>query len=639
MAENTILDCTELKTDELIKSTAIIPDEVNGVLKLRDYQIEAVDCAYEAWRDYDAIMLVLATGLGKTVLAADIVNRWPESAGRILFVAHIKELIHQAQERIEVHTTDRPAVEMGQRRGETGVGKTILGKSKVVVASIQTLAKRMKMFDPMEFGLIIYDEFHHSGADSYRRVWNYFQAGNESIKLLGITATPYRGDKISLGCIAEHCAYEMDIRDGIDAGWLVPIKQKYIVVEGLDFSRCRTVARDLNEGDLAGVMMGGTAEEGMSEEERFDLLKKQEAMLHRVAAPTIKEAAGRPTLVFCVTVEHATRMAEIFNRYPGVTAAIVHGATPKDQRDDIVRKFRAGVIQVLCGVGVFTEGFDAPNVAVIAMARPTKQQGLYVQMIGRGTRPLGGVVDRHESAQERQEAIANSRKSCCTVLDYVGNSGKHKLISTADVLAGDMPEELLEKVIDDMRRTGRTEDIREAAWRKKAEMDEEERRKQEERKKADERKRKEAEQREHARRERLRAEAQYKARDINPFDNRDQSPERVQPKFRGGATDAQIKLLGRLGIKPEHAMVWSKQQAGAVIDKRSKERGGNWYMRYGKYTGTPLREIPHAYLKWMGQNCQEESFQLHLALYREEWLATRNSTPRTGGPDAAEANE
>jgi superfamily II DNA or RNA helicase len=603
-------------------------DEVEGMMRLRPYQVECVDCIYEGWREYDALMVVLATGLGKTVIASDVVLRWPESAGRILFIAHVRELIDQAQEKIEFHTTIRPAVEMGSRRGETQK-HTMFTECRTVCASIQTMQNRMQQFDPKEFGLIIVDEFHHAGAPSYRKLWEYFKTGNEQIKLLGITATPYRGDNVTLGCIAENCAFEMGIREGIDEGYLVPIQQQYIVVDQLDFTKCRTVAKDLNEGDLEQAMMGGKVDDGMTEAERLDAIEKQERMLHAIAVPTVKESQGRPTLVFCVTVAHAQRMAEVLRRYPGVTAEVVHGGTPEDHRAEILGRFKRGATQMLVGVGCFTEGFDAPNVAVVAMARPTKKQGLYVQMIGRGTRPLPGVVDKYETPEERKEAIGNSLKPHMVVLDFVGNSGKHKLVSTADVLAGDMPPDLVEEAVEEMRRSGEAEDIREVVERKRIEKEEAEKRRRaeflkrqqerdEEEQKLREQRALQQQQREEARRAKLKAEAEYRATEIDPF-GQQQREERVQPKYRGGSSDAQVALLAKLGIPKEAAMAWSKGQAGAVISQRVNLSGGKWYMRFGKYAGKQLKDIPHSYLRYMGQTCQSEDFQKNLVAFREEY--------------------
>lgn len=621
----------EISTDQELDASAfdLVPRPHGlGILKMRDYQIEAGDCVYEGWRDWNAVLCVLPTGMGKTVLAADVVIRWPRE-GRILFIAHVRELIFQAQETIEAHTDDRPAIEMGEFREETG-GHPLLDRSKVLVASIQTLAKRISKFRPQDFDLIIMDEFHHSAAPSYRRIWEYFQAGNPAIKLLGITATPHRADKISLRGIAEHCAFEMGIRDAIDGGWLVPILQKYIVVEGLDFSKCNTVAKDLREDDLEQAMLGGVEQDGMSDDEKRELVIKQERMLHAVADPAIKEAQGRSGIVFCVTVAHAHRMAEILRRYPGVTAEVVTGETVPDIRRDIIARFKSGKTQFLCGVGCFTEGFDAPGTHVIVMARPTKSQALYIQMLGRGTRPLPGLVDQYPTPEERQQAIANSLKPNMVVLDFVGNSGKHKLVSTADVLAGDMPEDLVEAAKAEMQKTGESEDIRAAAWRKKLERDEEEERK---RKEAEERQR-QREALDHARRERIRAEAAYRTRDIDPFDAHDIAVERPGSKYRGGSTDAQVKALVAYGVDRTTAMSWSKRQAGAVIGEYKRKRGGDYIVTFGKHSGKSLRQIlacDVGWLRYMAQNSSHNELLGNMEQFRNEIRASRTGTGTPAG--------
>lgn len=592
-----------------------------GAMSMRPYQVEASDCIYEAWRTYQAVMCVLPTGMGKTVLAAEIICRWP-GEGRWLFIAHLREIIYQTQDTIERHLCERPGVEMGQHREGT-MGHGILDRARVLCASVQTLTRRMEALNPGHFDGIIFDEAHHAASDSYRRVWKYFSQGNSGIKALLITATPNRADNLSLGCIADHCAYEIQIREAIDDGWLVPIQQKYIVVDGLDFSKCdsrknKAGERDLKDEDVAAAMLGGKSSDGMSDNERIELLKKQERMLHAVAAPAIAEAQGRQGIVFCASVEQAERQAEVLNRYPGVTAYAVIGDTDDQIRAEIVKRYKAGEIQWLCLCGIGTEGFDAPGVHVIAMARPTKSESLYKQMLGRGTRPVPGLVDKYVTAEERQEAIANSAKPHMLVLDFVGNSGKHKLVSTADVLAGDMPDELLDIVKREMAETGEAADIREKAWQKKQQLDEEEKQKREEA----EQRRQLAMQQEVARREKLRAEAQYRARDVDPFGRGDVHAGQETPKFRGGATDKQVAYLERLGISKAAAMAMTKAQAGAVITKRKGQRGRDYIVTQGVHKGKTLSQIAQTdlqWLKWFASTTNDAAARSNIAEYREQW--------------------
>jgi superfamily II DNA or RNA helicase len=610
-----------------------------GMIRLRLYQNEAVDCIYEAWREYNAVLAVLATGLGKTVIAAEVIIRWP-GIGRILFIAHVRELIKQAKDKIHEHTEDLPDTEMGKW---SCFNKTLMDQSKVVVASIQTMRNRKHKYDPSKFDLLIIDECHHAGANTYRGLVQWFLAGNPNGKILGITATPDRADGISLGSVFDHCAFEMGIREGIDEGYLVPIKQRYFVVDGLDFSACRsakdkdTGEMDFKKGDLASAMLGGEETEDMGEEEKQRLLEQQERMLHRVAAPTVREAAGRPGIVYCVTIEHAIRMAEVLRRYPGITAEVVHSKTPEDERDDLLDRFKKGNLQFLVNVSVATEGFDAPSAEVIVMARPTKSRAFYTQTIGRGTRPVAGLVDAYDTAVERQEAIANSRKACCEVFDFVGNTGKHKLVSTADILAGDMPAPFVEAAKDEMAETGEARDIRQAAWEKKEQHDELVRQRQEEQRLAEEERKKELEAqrqarhearlREEAARARIRAEADYRIKDIDPFNVNEVAAKRKQPEFRGGATDPQIGFLKKLGVSEETSMKWTKNQAGAVIGDLAARTGGKFIMRFGKHIGKALSTLPVEYLKWAGKNIHDADFQKNLEQYRQEW---REAHPKKG---------
>ena len=188
-------------------------DEPGGRFTLRPYQAEAVEAAFTEWAEHDSVLMVKATGLGKTVSFADIVARWSPDQGRILVMAHRDELVQQAVEKIDYHIDERPEVEMGERvAGRHG----ILARSNVVVTSVQTMSRpsRMGRFDPEEFGLLIIDEAHHAPAATYRRVVDYFSQGG--LKILGVTATPHRKDGKELGDVFDAVCFEMDICAGID---------------------------------------------------------------------------------------------------------------------------------------------------------------------------------------------------------------------------------------------------------------------------------------------------------------------------------------------------------------------------------------------------------------------------------------
>ena len=407
-------------------------------MNLRPYQVEAVTGVIDSIVGSKSALVVMPTGTGKTVCFAHIAR---QRQGRVMVIAHREELVQQAADKIRTVTGQSPDIEMAEYKA----GR--MYKSPVVVASVQTLCARMGSLDrmqkfvPHEFDLLVIDEAHHATADSYRRVISHFTK-NAKLRVVGFTATPDRTDKAALGMVFESVAYKYEIMQAMDDGWLCPIETQQVIVKDMDFSHVRTVAGDLNQGELASIM-------------------EQEKVLHKVVTPTIEIAKGRRTLVFASSVAHADRMAEIFNRH-GVSAAIVHGGTFKDERRRILNAYNDGKIQVLCNCGVATEGFDSPGIEVVAIARPTTSRALYTQMVGRGTRVLPGVVDGIQDAEARRQAIARSGKPSMLTIDFVGNAGKHKLVCAADVLGGKYDDEVVKEAKRQMVEAGKPMDVIEA---------------------------------------------------------------------------------------------------------------------------------------------------------------------------------
>ena len=404
-------------------------------MNLRPYQIEAVTGVIDDIVDNKSTLVVMPTGTGKTVCFAHIAR---QRQARVMVIAHREELVQQAADKIRTVTKQSPDIEMAEYKA----GR--MYKSPVVVASVQTLCApmgnvdRMQKFDPHEFDLLVIDEAHHATADSYRRVIKHFTQ-NSRVRVVGFTATPDRTDKAALGMVFQSVAYKYEIMQAMDDGWLCPVETQQVIVKDMDFSHVRSVAGDLNQGELASIM-------------------EQEKVLHRVVTPTIEIANGRRTLVFAASVAHAERMSEIFNRH-GVTSAIVHGGTFKDERRRILNAYNEGKIQVLCNCGVATEGFDSPGIEVVAIARPTTSRSLYTQMVGRGTRVLPGVVDGLQTSEERRNAIARSAKPSMLTIDFVGNAGKHKLVCAADVLGGKYDEEVVKEAKRQVAEAGKPMDV------------------------------------------------------------------------------------------------------------------------------------------------------------------------------------
>lgn len=329
-------------------------------MNLRPYQAEAVDATLAAFETHQSALVVMPTGTGKTCVAAEIMNRMP---GRKMAIAHRIELLDQAKEHIERVTGFGCDTERGQEYSREG---ELYGKARIVVATVQTLNSgrnqyRFERFDPMEFGLLWIDEFHHGTADSYCRVMEHFKK-NPECKILGVTATPDRADETALGLVAETVSYVLEIQDAIGDGWLVPITARPIFIESIDLSGVRTTAGDLNGADL---------------EAQID---KNAVAIGNQLYPV---AMGRKTLVFAPAVLSSLHIAEALNHEAALAgnppcALHVDGKTPEDERAKIFDDFANNPdIDFLCNVGIATEGWDGPFVECIAIARPTKSRAMY----------------------------------------------------------------------------------------------------------------------------------------------------------------------------------------------------------------------------------------------------------------------
>jgi superfamily II DNA or RNA helicase len=303
-------------------------------LKARPYQEDAFTGVRTQLRDNRSTLLVLPTGSGKTFIFSRIAHDWPERdyaqelSQRVLVLAHRDELLQQARQRIAKETGELVGLEQAEARA---------GLERIVVGSVQTLCQpdRLGGWKPDAFGLVICDEAHHGPSPSYKRIFEHFA----SAKLLGVTATPDRADEKAMGQVFESVAYVYEIEDAISDAWLVPIRVRQVFIDAIKLAACRTTAGDLNQGDLDAAMA-------------------VEEALHGVVNATIEQAGDRKTIVYTTSVDNATRLAEIFNRYQPGTARDVNGKTPMDIRRGILAGFERGDFQRLVNCGIATEGFD-----------------------------------------------------------------------------------------------------------------------------------------------------------------------------------------------------------------------------------------------------------------------------------------
>lgn len=396
---------------------------------LRPYQREAVTAIHGKLMEHRSTLLVMATGLGKTQTFGAIAAHWP---GRVLVLAHRFELLDQAVNRLR-------QMARGRRRVGLEQAESWASDQEIIVGSVQTVGNargeaRIKRFNANPFSLVIVDEAHHATATTYRRVLDAFP----SARVLGVTATPDRGDGTALGEIFESVAYQRDIEAGIGDGYLVPVSVRQVILEHVDLSAVKTTAGDLNIGQLDAEMV-----------------KANEA----VAKKCLELCGDRKTIVFTTKVATAHDLVAHFNKEREGCAVAVDGEMDWQKRAAALRDHRNGRYQFLINVGIATEGYDCPEVSCVAIARPTKSRALYTQMAGRGLRVLPGTVEGIEALQARTIAIAASNKPDCLLLDFAGNAGRHALVSPLDILGGHASEDVIERAQRKLReRQMRAED-------------------------------------------------------------------------------------------------------------------------------------------------------------------------------------
>ena len=365
------------------------------MLTLRRYQLDAVEAVLGAVsRGLRRVVLSHATGLGKTLVAADIIRRRP---GRALFLAHREELLQQALDKLRLIC---PEARLGLvRAGSDDVG------ADVIVASVPTLARPARLARVLEAGAfqtVVVDEAHHGTAATYRAVLEGVGAfGEDAPLVVGLSATPYRSSGEPLSEIFEEVSHEMDVLAGIRGGFLVDVRAKRVELD-VDFGF------HVRQGDYA--------------------LREVEDALRQGDAPEVvaracqEHAPGRKGLVFTPTIALAHETAAALQG-AGIAAEALSGETPAEARRAILRRLRSGETRAVCNAAVLTEGFDEPTVDLIVVARPTRSKGLFTQMVGRGTRTHPGKTD-------------------LLVLDLVGATNRLDLVTTASLF--DVPAEALD---------------------------------------------------------------------------------------------------------------------------------------------------------------------------------------------------
>ena len=376
-------------------------------MELRLYQQEARERIFQEWEKVDKTLLVLPTGCGKTIVFAKITEDCVRRGDRVLILAHRGELLEQAADKLAKATGLGCATEKAE---ESCLGSWF----RVTVGSVQTLMreKRLNQFPADYFDDIIIDEAHHCLSDSYQRVLKHFP----DAKVLGVTATPDRGDMRNLGQYFESLAYEYTLPKAIKEGYLSPIKALTLPLK-LDLSGVSVQAGDFKSGEIATAL---------------------DPYLYQIADEMLKYCADRKTVVFLPLVKTSQKFRDILNQ-KGLRAAEVNGDS-KD-RAEVLEAFDRGEYDVLCNSMLLTEGWDCPSVDCIVVLRPTKIRSLYSQMVGRGTRLYPG-------------------KDHLLLLDFLWHTERHELCHPASLICTD--EDVARQMTANIEEAGCPVDIEEA---------------------------------------------------------------------------------------------------------------------------------------------------------------------------------
>jgi superfamily II DNA or RNA helicase len=370
---------------------------VTGRPQLRPYQQDAKDAVLHAWASGTrAAGVVIPTGGGKTTIFTDIadehVRNTPHGQGRrTLTIAHRKELIDAAAQRQREVSPDLTVgiVKAGQNQ-------TL---ADMVVGSVQTLRNDARLRQLLDVGLVIVDEVHHAAADSYVKILRHFP----NAKILGVTATFSRSDSRALGSVIDDVVYQIPISVLQAQGYLVHATGHRVGVGDLDLSKVRTTAGDYNADDLDRALSNSLA---------------PQAIVRAVQEHALDDSA----VVFTPTVHFAQVMALAFQQ-AGFTAAAVHAGTPDDERELIIKRVKSGDIQIICNCGILTEGTDIPRLKTAVIARLTKSEVLWIQMVGRVLRTFGSYTH-------------------AKILDVVGASAMHSLTARVQLFGEEAAESI-----------------------------------------------------------------------------------------------------------------------------------------------------------------------------------------------------
>lgn len=348
-------------------------------LALRDYQEECLAAIAKLHNEGDNRQIAqLATGLGKTVIFSALTMRMQTQT---LILAHRDELLTQAIAKLRMVWPGADIGRVQAANNETG--------HQVTVSSVQTLYREKRFNEAFPSHrlpqLVITDEAHHVFAPSYKMIYErlrLMQRGGSALHL-GVTATPIRGDKAGLGEVFDRFAFKMGIKEGIVRGYLCDLAGYVLTLTNENMADVHIKGGDFDQEELGEAVVNVARTEAIIQ-----------CWLEKAKLQTAVGESYRQTVVFCVNIAHAQQVAEAFNA-AGISSDVVYDGLSKETRRRVLADFEDGKLQVLCNCMILTEGWDCPQTSCVVMARPTKNKSLYIQCVGRGTRPFpqGGKVN------------------------------------------------------------------------------------------------------------------------------------------------------------------------------------------------------------------------------------------------------
>jgi superfamily II DNA or RNA helicase len=504
---------------------------------LRPYQTAAVTLGERALTQTGRCLLVGATGTGKTEIIAQLATNLlhAHKDGGVLVVSPLIDLVSQTAARLRSRGVECD-IEQGSLRGD----------GHCTVASYQSLIRgeRWRRYVG-KTKLICVDEVHLNYTKRALHVLDQLVAGGA--KIVGLTASPQRGSGDPLTKFYGQVAWNYPVVQATQDGWLVPSQLWLTVAKDWDLSQFASKIGDFDAHEL-------------------DRLLRQEAACQFVAELVAQNYDNLPSVVFCHSIAQSEGVVKVLAR-DGIEAAVVHSKQQTSEREENLTAFESGQVKIICNVGVLSLGWDHAPVRNLFLCKPTKSQTKYLQMYGRGTRPLPGVVDGLATPEARRSAIASSAKPHFTIYDVTDTSRHCELQSALDVLCQDVRPELMKRV------KKRLEGGEKAAT--KEEID-----------------------------SLLEAESQAEAREQAALDALDE--------------DRRLQLRARI----DFGYYGRDSYAAAEAPERKPRR---WHMLFGQHKGKPLGVVPTPYLWWVANksNCRN---QLFIAAVRNE-LRKRKGAP------------